>query len=169
PNLNVGEVKAEWRFQIERFVQTTGHNPTHLDSHHHSSFFSAELFRGMLELAEEYECAIRYPYTSVYSDIEEASRHAPHLLKEFDLRHPDVFISDFYDDGATQDALLVIIRSLGDGVSELMCHPGYVDDAFVNESIYNHQRERELKILTDPAVKQAIQASNIELITFAGF
>ncbi len=167
PNIKMDQVKAEWRLQIERFIQTGGRKPTHLDSHHHSSFFSADLFRTMLELAKEYDCAIRYPFTNVYTEIEEASKKAPDLMKEFDLRRPDIFISNFYDDGATQDELLDIIKNLGDGTSELMCHPGHVDDAFANESVYNFQRERELKILTDPAVKQAIVANNIELISFA--
>ena len=88
-------------------------------------------------------------------------------MKEFDLRRPDIFISEFYDDGATLDALLEIIGNLSDGTSEIMCHPGHVDDAFAKESVYNFQRERELKILTDPAVKQAIEANGIELINFA--
>src|SRR5512133_2836973 len=35
PNLNVEEVKKEWRAQIERFLQVAGRVPTHLDSHHH--------------------------------------------------------------------------------------------------------------------------------------
>src|SRR5512132_365248 len=36
PNLNMDEVKAEWRLQIERFIKAAGRKPTHLDSHHHS-------------------------------------------------------------------------------------------------------------------------------------
>jgi predicted glycoside hydrolase/deacetylase ChbG (UPF0249 family) len=48
-----------------------------------------------------------------------------------------------------------------------MCHPGYVDDAFAKESVYNFQRERELEILTDPTIKEAIEAQGIQLITFA--
>jgi predicted glycoside hydrolase/deacetylase ChbG (UPF0249 family) len=48
-----------------------------------------------------------------------------------------------------------------------MCHPGYVDEAFTRESIYNRQRERELQILTDPAVREAIRAQGITLISFA--
>lgn len=167
PNLKMEEVMAEWRLQIERFIQMTGRKPTHLDSHHHSSFFSAQLFRGMLELAKEYDCAIRYPFTDVYDEIEDAGKQAPELLQEFDLRHPDVFISDFYDDGATLDAVLDIVNNLGDGVSELMCHPGHVDETFVKESVYNFQRERELKILTNPALKHAIEANTIELISFS--
>ena len=135
PNLDIDQVKAEWRLQIERFVETAGRKPTHLDSHHHSSFFSTELFREILELAKEYECGIRYPFTNVYDEIEDASNYAPDLLKEFPLRHPDEFISDFYDDGATLESLLAIINNLDDGVSELMCHPGRVEEAFSKESI----------------------------------
>ncbi len=169
PNLNINQVKAEWRLQIERFIKSAGRKPTHLDSHHHSSFFSSELFRAMLELAKEYDCAIRYPFTDVYSEIEDASKHAPSLMKEFGLLRPDVFISDFYDDDATHEQLLDIITNIKDGTSEFMCHPGHVDDAFAKESVYNIQRERELKVLTDHAIKQAIEAHGIELITFAEF
>jgi len=69
--------------------------------------------------------------------------------------------------GATNEELLDIFSKVADGTTEIMCHPGYVDDAFAKESVYNFQRERELKILTDPAIKQAIQNNGIELITFS--
>ena len=167
PNLDIDQVKAEWRLQIERFIKAVGHKPTHLDSHHHSSFFSAELFHAMLELSQEYDCAIRYPFTDVYTEIEEASKAAPKLLNEFDRHRPDVFISVFYDDGATKENLLAILSDLDEGVSELMCHPGYVDDAFANESVYNFQRQRELGILTDPEVIDAIKTNGVELINYS--
>jgi predicted glycoside hydrolase/deacetylase ChbG (UPF0249 family) len=48
-----------------------------------------------------------------------------------------------------------------------MCHPGYVDEAFTSESVYNAQRVRELEILTDPAIKEAIESRNIKLVSFA--
>jgi predicted glycoside hydrolase/deacetylase ChbG (UPF0249 family) len=167
PNLKMDEVKGEWRAQIEAFIKAAGRKPTHLDSHHHSSFFSPQLFHAMLELAGEYGCAIRYPFTDVSREIEETSKYAADFMKEFNPRHPDIFIVNFYDEGATQDALLEIINNMNDGTSELMCHPGYVDDAFARESVYNFQRERELKILTDPAVKQAIETNSVELINFS--
>jgi len=168
PNLKIDEVKAEWRLQIERFVKAAGRKPTHLDSHHHSSFFSPDLFRAMLELAREYDVAIRFPFLDdVWSELEETAKHVPDLMTEFDASHPDAFIADFYDEGATHDHLLAILNSLGDGTSELMCHPGYVDEAFAKESAYNFQRERELKILTDSAIKEAITANKINLVSFA--
>jgi len=167
PNLHMDEVKMEWRAQIEAFITTAGHKPTHLDSHHHSSYFSEKLFATMLELADEYSCAIRFPFTKVTPELEETYKHLPNLMSNFNLCRPDVFIVDFYDDRATHDELTNTINNVQDGTTEIMCHPGYVDDAFAKESIYNFQRERELKILTDPAIQQAIEANGIDLITFA--
>jgi predicted glycoside hydrolase/deacetylase ChbG (UPF0249 family) len=168
PNIQMDEVKTEWRAQIETFINATGHKPTHLDSHHHSSYFSASLFRGMLELAKEYDCAIRFPFTHDGSgELEETSKHVPGLMKEFNPRRPDSFVVDFYDERATHEELLNMINNLADGTTEIMCHPGYVDDMFAKESAYNYQRDRELKILTDPSIKEAIQVNGIELITFA--
>jgi len=168
PHIKIEEVKSEWRHQIEAFVKASGHNPTHLDSHHHSSYFSPELFRGMLELANEYECAIRFPFTGdVSKELERTNQHVRDLLNEFAPRRPDRFIVDFYDERATLENLLDIINTLPEGTTEIMCHPGYTDDAFARESVYNNQRDRELEILTDPSVKKAIQANSIELVTFA--
>jgi predicted glycoside hydrolase/deacetylase ChbG (UPF0249 family) len=168
PNLDMDEVKAEWRLQIERFIKTAGRKPTHLDSHHHSSYWSPALFRGMLELAREYGCPIRFPFTEDgMGELAPTRTDMPALTKEFNPKHPDRFVSSFYDDGATQDEILRLINELPDGTTEIMCHPGYVDEPFAKESVYNFQRERELKILTDPTVKQAIQAKGIELTTFA--
>ena len=166
-SLQMDEVKKEWRAQIEAFIQAAGRKPTHLDSHHHSSYFSPALFQGMLELAKEYGCAIRSPFTSVSPELEETYKQVPALVEQFNPRKPDVFFVNFYDETATKENLLDVINSVSDGTSEIMCHPGYVDDAFAQESVYNFQRARELDILTDPAIKEAIEAQNIKLITFA--
>jgi predicted glycoside hydrolase/deacetylase ChbG (UPF0249 family) len=166
-SLNMDEVKQEWRAQIEAFFKAVGRKPTHLDSHHHSSYFSPQLFHGMLELAKEYDCAIRFPFNDVSSELEETYKQVPDLIQEFNPRRPDVCFVNFYDENATKEDLLNIIGNISDGTSEIMCHPGYVDEAFAKESVYNFQRERELKILTDPSIKQAIQSNAIKLITFA--
>ncbi len=174
--INVKEVKAEWHAQIELFIKAAGKKPTHLDSHHHSSYFSPALFRSMLELAKEYDCAIRLPV--VYGSDEMAGlpaeligpikEYAPRLLNEFNPRRPNAFFASFYDELATREELKKIFNEIQqDGIFEIMCHPGYVDEAFAKESSYNKQRETELEILIDPSIKEAIQASNIKLITFA--
>lgn len=168
PDLDVEQVRAEWHAQVEAFVRAAGRKPTHLDSHHHSSYFSPELFQAMLELAQEYDCAIRFPFAGELSDeLKETSQSVPGLLSRFDPRRPDCFISGWYDEGATHENLLEILDSLADGSAEMMCHPGHVDESFASESPYNYQRERELNILTNPSIQEAIQAKGIELITFA--
>ena len=168
PRIRTDEVKSEWRAQIEAFVDAAGRKPTHLDSHHHSSYFSPGLFQGMLELAQEYDCAIRFPFVGDLSkELEETNKHLPDLIEKFEPPHPDRFVVDFYDERATLEKLLDIIQALPDGTTEIMCHPGYTDDAFAQESVYNQQRDRELNILTDPSIKDAIHARGIELITFA--
>ncbi len=49
--VNPEEARAEWRAQIEKFCAALGHPPDHLDSHHHTSYWTPRLFAGMLELA----------------------------------------------------------------------------------------------------------------------
>lgn len=166
--LRIEEVTREWQAQIEAFINASGRTPTHLDSHHHSSYFSPALFRAMLGLAREYKCAIRYPFTEAVSEeLRETSRHAPDLLREFQPRHPDHFVVDFYDAGATYEVMVALLNNLPEGTTEIMCHPGYVDETFARESIYNHQRDRERRILTDPSIKEIIQRREIQLISFA--
>ncbi len=172
----IDQVKAEWRAQIEKFVATTGRKPTHLDSHHHSSYFTPGMFEAMLELAREYDCAIRL----AVSQGEDASfaglpgellapiaEHAPALLKKFQPRSPDAFFASFYDDMATKDELIRIVSNLGDGVYEIMCHPGYSDADLIAGSVYAIQRDAEREVLTAPDVLDFIQRRKIELISFA--
>ena len=167
-NLKIDEIKKEWRAQIEAFVRAAGRRPTHLDSHHHCSYFSPELFHGMLTLAKEYDCAIRFPFMgNISRELEETDKHVPELIKKFNPPRPDRFVMNFYDERATAEELMDIVNSLPDGSTEIMCHPGYMDDAFAKESAYNVQRARELKILTDPGIQEAIQAQGVERITFA--
>ena len=62
--------------------------------------------------------------------------------------------------------LLETIRSLPEGTTEIMCHPGHFD-ADLAHSRYARQREVELAALTDPAVREALRAAGVELISFA--
>lgn len=174
--IDLAQAKAEWRAQIERFIAIRGRSPTHLDSHHHSSYFTELLFRGMLELAQEYGCAIRQVFaqggaasmSAVPSEIlTPIQEYAPRLLREFKPKTPHIFMASFYDQSATHDELRRLISELQPGVSELMCHPGYADPILLAGSSYARQRESELAILTDPDILQAIQARGVELISFA--
>jgi len=53
---------------------------------------------------------------------------------------------------------------IGPDVTELSCHPGYIDPGF--RSSYRAEREIELRTLCDPRVRDGIRAREIQLIGF---
>jgi hypothetical protein len=53
---------------------------------------------------------------------------------------------------------------VGDGVTELNCHPGYVEPGF--PSSYACEREEELRTLCDGRIRRAILERGIRLIGF---
>lgn len=173
--INPEEVMAEWRAQIEKYIRVVGRSPSHLDSHHHSSYFTAELFQVMLILAQEYDCAIRLP--GHYKNGKEIALDdelnewltgiTMPALEEFQPRTPHRFVGTFYDGQATKPVLLDILQHLGNEDTEIMCHPGYAGEQLIASSIYNLQRDREVEILTDPEVKRLIEERQINLISFA--
>jgi predicted glycoside hydrolase/deacetylase ChbG (UPF0249 family) len=181
-NLKIAEVEAEWRAQISLFKQTTGLNPDHLDSHHHVSYCSPALFECMLKLAAEMNCAIRFPcadttaehaYDYLWtSNPKNDYAHILGLMNEYSPRCPQVFWSNFYDEGATHEGLLDIIQRIGEDEDhetfELMCHPAITDDFLRQVSDYNDKRGEELEILTDPSLKPLLADKGIELISFSG-
>ncbi len=174
--IDPGEARAEWAAQIQLFVRAASRKPTHLDAHHHAAYFTEGLFRTMLELAREYDCPIRLPragkdrneWTGLRPEVASAmQRFAPPWLGEFNPRRADGFIASFDDDLATREELLRIIFALPEGTFELMCHPGYTDAELAAATSYYQQREGELAVLTDPAIKAALTARGIQLISFA--
>ncbi|MGB7539724.1 MAG: carbohydrate deacetylase, partial [Anaerolineales bacterium] len=150
------QAAAEWDAQIRKFISVTGRNPDHLDSHHHTTYFSELLFVKFLDLAQRFACPIRIPFPcqSGYCDgLPDAlsgpvREFVPRLTRKYKIKKPDWFIGTFYDEQATFEQLLRIIGRIGSGVSELMCHPGYADPALLEGSAYNKPREREIEILT---------------------
>ena len=170
--LNTAEVKAEWRAQIEKFVHLTSRPPDHLDSHHHTSYLTPPLFGAMLELTREYGCAIRLPLADeadtgmIVSDLPPLTFLRPMLLASTDVPRPDRFETRFYDEHATLAMLREIIDTLPEGVTELMCHPGFADEHLAAVSGYNRQRAAELAALTDPGLREHLRAAGVQLVSF---
>lgn len=173
-----GEVEAEWRAQVERFVELAGRRPTHLDSHHHSSFLSPELFGIMLRLARDYGCAIRYPRTRVpvadvlglpnsSSLVAHVEAFLPAMVAaESSVPRPDYFEPRFFGAQATPATLHTLLAGLAEGTTELMCHPGLADPTLAERSAYSHFRPLELQALTDPAVLAEADRLGIERVHF---
>ena len=60
--------------------------------------------------------------------------------------------------------LRLLDAEVREGVTELSCHPGYVEPDF--RSSYLMERELELRTLCDPRVRHAIRDRGIQLIGF---
>jgi predicted glycoside hydrolase/deacetylase ChbG (UPF0249 family) len=148
------EALAEARAQFARFVELFGRKPTHLDSHHHSHRLEP-VFRAITALAREHGLPVR----NSGGDMGER-------LAAAGVRRNDHFVERFFDHGATLANLEAIVAALGEGTTELMCHPAVVDDELRGSSGYAAPRERELAVLTDPAARQAVERAGVTLVHF---
>ena len=148
------EVQAEVEAQLERFRDLTGRLPTHLDSHHHSHRLPM-VCGALMSLAGRYGLPVR-----------NASEEVGERLRRAGITTTDVFVEDFFGREAELEVLLEILTRLEPGVTELMCHPGRVDESLRRDSSYVDERERELAVLTHPEAIRAIQESNITLTHF---
>ena len=138
---------AECERQLARFLELTGEPPTHLDSHH---------------------------------DVHRDPRVLPHVLAQARRERVPVrghsgarHLGKFYGQwgGRTRpeqigvDGLLRLLDAeVGEGVTELSCHPGYIEPGF--RSSYVAEREVEVRTLCDARVRQGIRDREIRLISF---
>src|SRR5207249_11473477 len=58
----------------------------------------------------------------------------------------------------------ILKTEIGSGVTELSCHPGYVDPDFF--SGYSGEREAELQALCHPHIREVLEEQSIELISY---
>jgi chitin disaccharide deacetylase len=181
PAMDPAQLEAEMRAQLSRFIELVGHTPDHLDSHHHAAYASQASVDIMIKLAEECGIGIRRPLPDLplaaiasamgYSDQEtEAATRGietlAHKLQSASVPMPNRFIMSFYKATATLGDLLNILIALPDGISEIMCHPAYVDNILAEKSGYVIEREQELAVLTHSSVQELIKSEGIELVTF---
>jgi predicted glycoside hydrolase/deacetylase ChbG (UPF0249 family) len=177
-----GQLHAELHAQIEQFVLLVGRLPDHVDCHHFVYLYPP-FFQVYTSLADQFHLPLRIPFPPE-TDFRQAARSLPFLegfppdlvrgmivtnsahLKARQLAHPDQFICTFFGQEAlTLDYLLHLLDALPSGTSELMCHPGYDEQALVS-STYRQERETELRLLTHPDVRRRVEHLGIELVTF---
>jgi predicted glycoside hydrolase/deacetylase ChbG (UPF0249 family) len=181
------DIRRELAAQFKRFVALAGRPPDHLDSHQFLGGLQPGVFAAMLELAAEAHIPVRNPGDFLngerlerlllriqrenggggpaFDDFRALPETLKILLRDLPpFRAPDAFRYEFYGTAARRDVLLGILDSLPEGVTELMCHPGYADGL---EDSYARPREVELAILRDPLVRAAALERGIEFVSFA--
>ena len=188
--VDLAHVEIELRSQIAK-VFRAGILPTHLDGHKH-----VHLLPGVsdivMRLAAEFSIrSIRCP-REVAPDLPTLLRSGNHqnaVIKQYlagrivsgfaqgfreelakaGLRFPGHFYglsqTGFLHARGVQD----ILADLPEGVSELMCHPGYLDEDLVHAGTrLLAQREVEIRALTAPMVKTLAAGRGIQLISYLG-
>ena len=82
-----------------------------------------------------------------------AVRKQSEIVRSAGLRAPDLFI-DGYFGNATVDNFVSMLRRLPAGISEVVVHPGIVDDDLRRSGGgYIDERASELQVLLDPRVR----------------
>ena len=178
--VNIIQVEKEWRAQIIGFLVKFG-RPDHLDSHHHIHLLP-RFFQVFLQIAEEMRIPIRFPVlmnelegfpsdsllSGLSNDIaEEMLADDLALLERSSVRFPDYFVDDFITPNIDQpEKLNEFIQHLPEGVTEMICHPGYLDDLLFQVSSYTQIRVDELKAITAPQLAGLFAHEQIDLISF---
>ena len=67
----------------------------------------------------------------------------------------------------TKDGVAQLLRNLPEGITELMCHPGYADEALQQtHTRLQASRQTELEILTDVEIRNLVASQGIRLIDY---
>jgi predicted glycoside hydrolase/deacetylase ChbG (UPF0249 family) len=148
------EVRRELEAQIDVFQVLARKPPTHLDSHHHAALHPS-IAPVLAAVARERSLPVRAP-----------TEEARNALRAAGVKTPDRFYDGFHGPAATFETLEGILEALPEGTSELMCHPGRVDDSLREGSSYVDARELELEILCDSGIRSLVKTRGIRLVGF---
>jgi predicted glycoside hydrolase/deacetylase ChbG (UPF0249 family) len=133
--------------QLQRFEKLMRCRPTHLDSHHN-------LHRDPRILPHFVERALRQGLP--------LREHAP-------VRYLPSYYGQWggvaHWERINAEGLARLIQTqIGEGVTELSCHPGYVEPDFVTS--YAAEREVEVRTLCDPTIRQVLAEQAIQLVSY---
>jgi predicted glycoside hydrolase/deacetylase ChbG (UPF0249 family) len=154
PGATTAGAEAELRRQVARFRALRAAEPTHLDSHKHAHA-SPPVLQAFASVAAELGLPVR----------------ALDAAQRVSLRGRGVVVADrFLGDAAlrpawTAERLLEALLALGEGVTELMAHPGHAPSHA--RTSFGAEREVELGALCDPRARAALDRGGVRLCTYA--
>jgi chitin disaccharide deacetylase len=177
--VDADELAAELRAQIER-VRQAGIRVTHLDSHRHAHVLPG-IFPVVRRVAFEAGARVlRIPREPLRENALHAGATARKLVLSAALRasralplDSSLATTDHFRGVSLQGGAHFARRlrrtfdTLEPGSTELMVHPGHVDEALAAQDPYTAPREIELAALTSPGVRERLARGDIELVSFA--
>jgi chitin disaccharide deacetylase len=141
------QVPVELERQLARFLELVGAAPTHVDSHHDVHHDPRVLPR-LLAWAARTGLPLR------------GHSRARHFSKFYGQWGGETHLEQISVEGFVR----LVDAEVREGVTELNCHPGYVEPGF--PSTYATEREEELRTLCDHRVHRALLEKDIRLIGF---
>ena len=79
---------------------------------------------------------------------------------------PDHFAGIVAGEAVDTETLTQIAASLGDGVTEVMLHPGTDNAVLIRDCLWNHDFEAELAAVCAPGVHDVLAAAGAEIVNF---
>ncbi|MGH9627923.1 MAG: ChbG/HpnK family deacetylase [Bryobacteraceae bacterium] len=175
------DIYAELRAQVEKIL-AGGIVPTHLDTHKHTHLLP-QVLEAVVRLSAEYRIRwIRRPFDFPLSGGAErvpwlkratsrsvgglrARFHA--VVEKHGCRTTDHFAGFQLTGQFRTRELILLLRSLPEGTTEFMCHPGRcTEELMCAKTRLKESREEELRALTDPAVREVLLQENIQLTSY---
>ncbi len=175
------EVVAEVTAQLQR-LRDAGVSITHIDSHRHTHVHPM-VWPAVVEAAKAHGVrVIRIPREPIANNAARARATLSKLLLGVAMtggasyaaaKRAGLATADHFRGISSQGAADVVadvravLDNLKPGVTELMVHPGYVDDALRERDGYLAEREAEVAALTSRVLRAAIRESGVTLVSFA--
>lgn len=168
--IRIDEVEREFRAQIEALL-AAGITLQHANGHQHLHLLP-RVFSLVQRLAEEY----RIPYVRIVDEkkhgrglrdmsVSILSRLGRAARAHSRLRTNDRTIGVTQAGRVSAPSLIALLDEVGDGVTELVCHPGVAESELHEAYDWGYAWEAETSALCDPALREAIAARGIELVT----
>jgi predicted glycoside hydrolase/deacetylase ChbG (UPF0249 family) len=175
--IDMAEAYLELKAQLEAIMKA-GVKPVNLSSHEHIHMMPSML-EVFVRLAKEYgipsircfyEKRMARPVTAgkIFKALAIAGlgRRAREFISSSGLSSTDDFFG-FYDSGHIDEKRLsALIGFIGEGVCELVTHPGFLGPEVIDRYTFHRNCEAELSALTSPRVRRLIHEKGIELTGF---
>lgn len=179
--INLAEVRAELTAQLRR-VEAAGIRPTHADSHQHMHVLPGVIDIVLDLCAAAGIPAMRAPYAPLFAGhfggigqligrtgLSVLARRAAVMARRRGIRTPDRFAGIVAGEAVDTKTLCGIAASLGDGVTEVMMHPGTDNAALIPDCRWDHDFEAELRAVCAPDVRVALRAADAAPVNFRVF
>jgi predicted glycoside hydrolase/deacetylase ChbG (UPF0249 family) len=169
----------EMRRQVEAILNT-GLKPTHLDTHKHTHL-APPVLNAVVRISHEF----KIPWVRKPADFTMPPHPSPLLKKvvnagvrftaaRFDqvlsragCRFTDHFTGFQVTGRLGIKELLDILRNLPEGLTELMCHPGYLREELRSAPTrLKESREIELRALIAPETRQLLAETGVQLVAY---